>query len=754
MKPELHSYLKTLLSANPDLVTTSFGDQVDNFLNTAKNAENCSELSRLASILVNKLSARKAGAPVYAVGPAEKGAFAAKLMKLLPTYAGNTSADKSTDRRTRLAGIGDILPHASFTEVLEIYFSKGYTWDYAYPTTFNVLMKPERLDDLRAWIKGAKPLRPLQGESGKTLAGLLVANSTPHVLNLLEFGPPESWPNDVKLNVASDLHSIYKLTVNDMPPTDIRLQAIIACCLPHASPVSKERLAKVAFLHGDLITAEKIDVNFKIEEGDFSRISAGSWGDAGARFVELIDFVSKHVPDLALSPNTGKDLLAKAISIGYEPTLKLFNMGIVSTSDFKDTYSQVLSEDSMSLAQKELLVDLLIDKGVELKTFEFDVPAALRYQRLSGSTAEYTEKLLKLGLGENFKQGYDYLFTAAVKGQTDLVARAKDIVGPNAYITLGYTSSEPVITDLLAQFPQKTSLILAGRACALVSHPPTGLKSSLKSEYWDATIAKVLALKELGADLNTAALLGRDILSSASAAPKKQFVKLLKQGGFSPEAITMLNPTTGSNIMHDVAKNGEIHTLQTMINLGGDIEKKNTSGQTVLAVACANQHMATIQSLATVGADFQTVDDKGDGLLSIALKLGTNSNPDILSYLLDKNVSIASTTKPILQSLVASYQCTEDMLVSALRLGADPNAVCTDGTPVIFGPLQSPRFLSHMVSYGLNIFTQNLDGVSVLDSIELDTAKQLIEVAASRAKAKLELRTPFETSVDAEIELG
>lgn len=749
MKLELRDYLKEVLVTNPDLASTEFGDRLDLFLNAVKTAENCKELAELSSQL---LRTRSKGSFISA---AEKGTFAAKLVKLLPAYASESfSAGKFSERNLRLAGLRDLLPKPGLSELLEIYFSKGYIWDHEYSSGFNALMDVGRENDLKLWVKAAKPLQPLPGEDGKTLAGKLIQASSPNTSSLMVFGAPENWPEDVKTVTAACLPSVYTTTIKAMVPTNEDLQHIIDVCLPYAPPETRVALAKVAFLNGDLDTARKADVKFTIADHDIARLSAGEWGDAATRFVKLIDFISDQMPDLPLNTDAGEKLLSKAINVGYDPTLKLLNMGVHFTDEWGDTYSLILKSEAMDLAQKETLVNLLIEKEVPLCKYGSHVVAATSYQGLKGANADFTDKLLKLALGDNFKDGYSKLFFTAVKnGHDDFIARAKDIVGPDAFFNLGNNASAELLPTCVQKFPEMAALILAGAAYRELSSP-SQLTGTERIEFWDKAAANVLKLKEQGADLSQAILLGHDILHRASSAPKKQFVRIIKNGGFTPAAINTPN-SAGATIMHTVAANGEVQSLQLLINLGGDVEQKNAKGQSVLFEACLGQHSATINYLDKVGASFKTCDAAGNGLFTAVLKNERDTEPVLLQLLIAKQASIASD-KPILQLLASSFRYSPEMLKGMLELGANPNAVIDNSDPVVFcGQLSHEPYLDQMVSFGLDVFSYSSSGASVLSTLELDAAKKLIQLALARAKSKLELNTAKEfPTVESDIELG
>lgn len=752
MSQELNDFLKSVLVTNPELVDTRFGNKIDNFVHMTKRADNAKELTKLAENLVRPLTLKKSSTsnePVI-VSAAEKGAFAAKLLKLLPTYSSSSfTGSNSSSRAAKMAGLRHIIHYGNFTEVLELYFSKGYIWDNDYAGNFHILMTPDRVKDLRLWIKAAKPFKTLS--KGKTLAELIISATTPHALNLLEFGAPENWPESIKQIVANDLDGIYKKTIKDTAPTDAGLQSVIDVCLPFASDQAKENLAKASFYNSDLITSAKPGIKFTID--DLSKLDAGTWGDAEARFVELIDFICSNMPELPFS-DAGKSLLSKAIKVGYEPALKLINMGVFKTDEWSDTFSVILDSEGMSITQKEALMDVLIEKNVRLRAYDSHVPAATQYSDLKGSNMDFTDKLLKLGLGEDYQKGYDSIFIAAVRSESPMVERSKNVVSDKVYVDLGFSSSDLELSKYTEQFPEKSPLILAGAAFKHLTPPASTITGAERSTYWDKAVDKVMELKTQGADLDKAVLLGKDIIHRASAAPKKQFIRLLKQGGFSPAAIDKPD-TSGNSIIHRVAGNGEVQSLQTLLALGGDIEKRDSLGRTALFLAVSSQHSPTTMCLDKAGADFKTMNDKGDGLLSAVLMNNRETNRDLLCFILDKRVSVASTDKPILEKLMDSQRCTPDMLEAALQMGANPNDVCKDGEPVVFcNLLRSPNYLTHMVNYGLDIFAQDSAGTSVLNSVDISEAKKLVQLATDRAKGDLKLQNDTEQTIEVLVDLG
>ncbi|KAL7872719.1 hypothetical protein AOLI_G00117900 [Acnodon oligacanthus] len=155
---------------------------------------------------------------------------------------------------------------------------------------------------------------------------------------------------------------------------------------------------------------------------------------------------------------------------------------------------------------------------------------------------------------------------------------------------------------------------------------------------------------------------------------KPQIEKLIRLG--VPNLINLTEPAEGNGAVHHAALTNDLDMVQFLLSLGADPNVQDKRGRTPAILATELGHDGMVTLLAQHRADMNVVDCEGKGLLFYCI-FPTKRHARCLQVALSSNANvnnISSAGKPVfLQACEHADEC-ENMCLSILERGADPNA--------------------------------------------------------------------------------
>ncbi|KAL6477246.1 hypothetical protein MHYP_G00130810 [Metynnis hypsauchen] len=155
---------------------------------------------------------------------------------------------------------------------------------------------------------------------------------------------------------------------------------------------------------------------------------------------------------------------------------------------------------------------------------------------------------------------------------------------------------------------------------------------------------------------------------------KPQMEKLIRLG--VQNLINLTEPAEGNGAVHLAALTNDLDMVQFLLSLGADPNVQDQRGRTPAILATELGHDGVVALLARHQADMSVVDSEGKGVLFYCI-FPTKRHTHCLQVALNSNANvnnISSAGKPVfLQACEHADQC-ENMCLSILERGADPNA--------------------------------------------------------------------------------
>ncbi|XP_055361204.1 ankyrin repeat and SOCS box protein 9-like isoform X2 [Betta splendens] len=136
---------------------------------------------------------------------------------------------------------------------------------------------------------------------------------------------------------------------------------------------------------------------------------------------------------------------------------------------------------------------------------------------------------------------------------------------------------------------------------------------------------RVLALRELVAQVNSSTVDGHTPLSEACARGHVTCVSLLLRHGANPRG-----SGDSSSPIHRAAAKGHPECIGLLVAHGADVDECSSRWGSPLHVACSNQHLSAVRKLLHLGADVNS-SASGDSPLHVAARV---SSPELVSVLL------------------------------------------------------------------------------------------------------------------------
>lgn len=180
------------------------------------------------------------------------------------------------------------------------------------------------------------------------------------------------------------------------------------------------------------------------------------------------------------------------------------------------------------------------------------------------------------------------------------------------------------------------------------------------------------------------------------------------------------------------AAQGDLGTLQKLVDQGADVNQKQTDGATPLILAAQKNHMPLVRYLVECKADTACATKVGGTALNRAAE---NGNDEMVAFLLDHGTPIGN-----LALIVAAREGHLPIVERLIQAGADPNVQQAWGyTPLMMAAREGYLdVVRHLLENGANVKTRNKGGETALTLAAENDQVDVVSLL-QRAGAKAEL---------------
>jgi len=327
--------------------------------------------------------------------------------------------------------------------------------------------------------------------------------------------------------------------------------------------------------------------------------------------------------------SSGRSMMNAAIDLGYDSAVRAIIDLEPQVLVEADTAGRTPFAYAYHLRRNEICEILLqsskVDTEIATKVVKLEGDFA---RRVHAVILEKCPRLLRLQLLSIFAMGVDVEETG-IKGQTPLAHLAEVVLNSE---DINYESWNYIFEALLYQadtkIMEKIRLQPGAHRCLTAS------MHELVQTLFLKDYKPILVLLSLMKSHDTA---GWTLLASAAFNLDEDLCEFLVEKGCSlcldTEQKEQLKPKLSYRI-HVAAKCGHKTALQLLLDLGADINKRNSRGQTALLEAVDNNHLPCVQILTERGADATVLTNEGYSVLHCAAWRSTDS--EMMKFLLDE----------------------------------------------------------------------------------------------------------------------
>ncbi|NXX97244.1 ANR16 protein, partial [Centropus bengalensis] len=227
------------------------------------------------------------------------------------------------------------------------------------------------------------------------------------------------------------------------------------------------------------------------------------------------------------------------------------------------------------------------------------------------------------------KDGWNCFHIASREGHPQVLQYLLD-VSPGSWDTESTIKRTPLHTAAMHGCLDAVELLL--KRC---HYKPDSRDKCGVTPFMDAiqnghvNVARLL-LEEHQASPTAMDVLGAQALHRAAVTGQDEAIQfLVSELGVDVNERTM---TLQLPALHYAAKEGHVHTIQTLLSLGADVHAKDGKGRSALHAACAGQHMEAVRILLQAG-----LQDAPDGTGTLAQQLARK--PDVIQVFQEMDVS-------------------------------------------------------------------------------------------------------------------
>jgi len=235
-------------------------------------------------------------------------------------------------------------------------------------------------------------------------------------------------------------------------------------------------------------------------------------------------------------------------------------------------------------------------------------------------------------------------------------------------------------SNLRAKYQRRTKVDPDSSKCVEVQE--TGESQGLEIEYFRAVegneVAKVKSLLDLGITVECRNAQSNTGLIVAAMNGFYDMVSYLLSAGVAGHV--NLSNDDGFTALQYASKNGDLHTVQCLLNFRADVDAKNKFHQTSIMLAARNGHSEVTEILLGAGASIERKDKGGRNALMMAAR---NGRVTVIDVLLKANacVNIVDRRGKTALTLMAEHACPRSIRAMELLLdyGAHARADDDDG---------------------------------------------------------------------------